>query len=108
MQSGSWKHTTVSRSLKTTANVTNNSVLEEKPMEISRKTIAEIQASLDQHSKDTDDDKLVIAQVEKWMVAGASAVPQQKTLEQRGKFFSALKFSTLEQLLEHANQTAFV
>lgn len=43
-----------------------------------------------------------IAQVEEWMVAGASACPREKTLKQRETYFSNVEFHTISEFLKEA------
>ena len=52
--------------------------------------------------------KLEIAHLDQWTIAGASACPRKKTLEQRDKYFGKLKFSSLEELLRLAERVEFV
>lgn len=61
-----------------------------------------------EHSVDKDTPELEIARVEEWMIAGASACPREKTLRQRAKYFSNVKFSTLVELLQLAKEREFV
>ena len=48
------------------------------------------------------------AQLEEWMLAGASAPPQAKTLRQREKYFSGVEFVGLEELLRRAERVEFL
>ena len=71
-------------------------------MEVAVKTIEEIKTSLAQISEAEEPEKYLISRIEEWMIAGAPAVPQKKTLEQRTTYFSNLQFLTLKQLLRNA------
>ena len=48
------------------------------------------------------------AQVEEMTVLGCLACPKEKTLRQREKYFSAVEFRGLEQLLQCASEMEFV
>jgi hypothetical protein len=45
---------------------------------------------------------LGLAEAEEWTVSGATACPEDKTRRQLVKYFSKIKFSTLEELLIQA------
>ena len=75
---------------------------------MSYKSADDIQRFLEEHADDDDTPELEIARVEEWMIAGASACPQEKTLRQRAKYFGNVKFSTLEELLRVAKERDFV
>ena len=77
-------------------------------MEVTRKPIEEMKASKARHEADGNGEQLVIAQVEEWMIAGASAVPKNQTLKQRTRFFDGVQFSTLQDLLHTASSRAFL
>ena len=49
-----------------------------------------------------------LLQIEEMMVLSCLACPEEKTLRQRQQFFSKMKFSTLEELLKHAEEIDFV
>ena len=66
----------------------------------------QIQRSLIEHEHG-DPDKYVISQVDDWMVSGGCALPRQKTLGQKEKYFSKLNFVTLRELLERAEKMEF-
>lgn len=46
--------------------------------------------------------------MDEWIVTGATACPKDKTLRQREKYFSGIKFSTLEELLQRAEKVEFI
>ena len=48
------------------------------------------------------------AQVEEMSVLGCLACPKEKTLRQREKYFSSVRFRNLEQLLQCASEMDFV
>jgi hypothetical protein len=75
---------------------------------MSYKSANNIERYITEHSDQEDEPGLVIARVEEWMIAGASACPCEKTLRQREKYFSTLKFSTLAELLSIARNKTFV
>lgn len=77
-------------------------------MEITYKTEAEIArgATKDHDGELTREGE--IAQVEEWMLAGASACPREKTLKHREKYFSRVKFHTISELLQEAGNQDFL
>ena len=40
------------------------------------------------------------AEVHEWFGLGAPACPKEKTMEQRNKYFSTIKFSTIREVLD--------
>ncbi|KAL9101301.1 MAG: hypothetical protein Q9187_009260, partial [Circinaria calcarea] len=71
----------------------------------SYKSVEEIEAAC---TNTKDAAELEAAHLDQWTVAGASACPREKTLEQRDKYFGKLKFSSLEELLRLAETVEFV
>ena len=67
----------------------------------------QIQRNLIEHEHGGDPDKYVISQVDDWMVSGGCALPRQKTLGQKEKYFSKLHFVTLRETLERAEKMEF-
>lgn len=67
----------------------------------------QIQRSLIEHENGGDPDKCVISQVDDWSVSGACALPREKTLRQKEKYFSKLNFVTLSEVLERAEKMQF-
>ncbi len=63
-------------------------------------------------SSDTADGELTdvmeIAQLDEWMITGASACPREKTLLQREKYFKNVKFMNLKELLREAEKADFI
>ncbi|KAL4987930.1 MFS general substrate transporter [Aspergillus falconensis] len=49
-----------------------------------------------------------IVEVEQWQVTGATACPREKTLRQREKYFSAVQFMSLEEMLRMAETRGHV
>jgi hypothetical protein len=77
-------------------------------MEVSHKSAESIERYIIDHKNDGDTLELTIAMVEEWMISGASACPREKTLAQRVKYFSNVKFSSLEELLKYSKTVKFV
>lgn len=50
----------------------------------------------------SDPDKQYIASIDEWTVAGAGLVPMDVAEKQRAKFFSNVKFRTIEELIQEA------
>ena len=80
----------------------------DRTMEVSHKTVEEIDTSLSQCKGVDGPEKLVIAQIEQWMVSGASCVPRKKAEEQRVRFFRGMAFSDLASLLKKAQGAHFI
>lgn len=76
----------------------------DRPMPKTFKSAQGVEDFIAEHAGRGDEDthEMIIARVEQWMIAGATAVPREKTLRQRGKFFGKVKFSTLQELLVRA------
>lgn len=68
------------------------------------KSAQEIEDFIAEHVPRGEEDtpEMIIARVEEWMIAGATALPREKTLRQREKYFGEVKFSTLQELLLRA------
>lgn len=68
------------------------------------KSAQEIEDFIAEHVAQDEEDThgMIIARVEQWMIAGATALPREKTLRQREKFFGRVKFATLQELLVRA------
>lgn len=79
-----------------------------RPLPRTSISVEEIQKNLLEHDKAGDAERYQLAQVDEWMVCGGCAVPIEKTLRQREKYFSRVKFSTLQELLERAEKTDFL
>ncbi|KAJ0417361.1 NAD(P)-binding protein [Aspergillus carlsbadensis] len=71
-----------------------------RPFTRTHRTIEEINAAVAAAEKDPSTDPLELAQIEQWEVSGATACPREKTLRQREKYFSGLKFVTIEEMLK--------
>ena len=76
-----------------------------RPMSVSHKSWEEIQHSL---ANPQDFEALELAQVEEMMLMGYLACPKEKTLRQREKYFSNVRFMGLEELLRFAEGVDFV
>lgn len=76
----------------------------DRPMPKTLKSAQEIEDFIAEHVAQDEEDthEMIIARVEQWMIAGATAVPREKTLRQREKFFGRVKFATLQELLVRA------
>ena len=73
------------------------------------KSTSEIQLALEEHGHDeTMSKESEVAQVEEMMVLGCLAVPREKTLRQRGKYFQGVRFRGLEELLSDAEGVEFI
>ena len=55
-----------------------------------------------------DTSERILVDLDEFTSAGASAVPKEKTLRQREKYFGKVEFHTLEALLRYADQVDFV
>ena len=85
-------------------------------MPVTRKSSTEIQLELariaaDNHENNQDeelDEYHERLQVDEMIVLGCLACPKDKTLKQREKFFSGIKFMDLPALLQHATNVDFV
>ncbi|KAF9893451.1 hypothetical protein FE257_010763 [Aspergillus nanangensis] len=71
-----------------------------KPLPTTHRSKKEIQGNLRAREAAGDQDSLILAQVDEWMVAGASECPRAKTLQHRERYFPELHFMTLRELLE--------
>ncbi|CAG8949080.1 hypothetical protein HYFRA_00002209 [Hymenoscyphus fraxineus] len=73
----------------------------DRPLEITFKTTDEIKRNV---VKGLDDGELTreaeIAQVDEWMIAGATACPRELTLKQRQAYFSKVRFHTIGEFIE--------
>ncbi|MCJ1350965.1 MAG: hypothetical protein MMC33_000947 [Icmadophila ericetorum] len=58
------------------------------------------------HPKDSFE--YMIACNDQWSITGGAALPQEKTLRQRTKYFSNMKFSTLEEVLRRSQKADFI
>ena len=67
----------------------------------------QVQRNLIEHQNGGDPDKYVISQIDDWMVSGGCALPRQKTLRQKEKYFGKLNFVTLSEMLERAEKEQF-
>lgn len=76
----------------------------DRPMPKTFKSAQEIEDSIAEHVARGEEDtpEVIIARVEEWMIAGATALPRDKTLRQRKKYFGKVKFSALQELLLRA------
>ena len=45
---------------------------------------------------------------DEFSIDGATACPEEKTLKQREKYFSGMKFSSIKQVLERAEKVDFL
>jgi hypothetical protein len=73
-------------------------------MEITYKAVAEFESTTSEGHGSGLSREEEIAQVDEWIVAGASACPREKTLRQRSTYFSNLKFHTISELLQEAGK----
>ncbi|CAG8981049.1 hypothetical protein HYALB_00008203 [Hymenoscyphus albidus] len=73
----------------------------DRPLEITFKTTEEIQRNV---ATGLEDGELTreaeIAQVDEWMIAGATACPRELTLKQRQTYFSTVRFHTIGEFIE--------
>ncbi|MCJ1281405.1 hypothetical protein MMC26_000724 [Xylographa opegraphella] len=79
-----------------------------RPLKKSYRSVKKIEDSITACIHNEDTIGLGLAHLEQWTIAGASACPQERTLEQRDKYFSKLEFSTLEELLKLAETVDLV
>lgn len=68
------------------------------------KSAQEVESFIAEHAAPGEEDthEMIIARVDQWMIAGATALPREKTIRQREKYFGKVKFSTLQELLVRA------
>ncbi len=78
-----------------------------RPLPRTNISLEQIQRNLIEHENGGDPDKYVISQVDDWSVSGACALPREKTLRQKEKYFSKLDFVTLSEVLERAERMQF-
>lgn len=76
----------------------------DRPMPKTFRSAQEIKDFITEHVPRGEEDtpEMIIARVEEWMIAGATALPREKTLRQREKYFGKVKFSALQELLLRA------
>lgn len=76
----------------------------DRPLPKTIKSVQEIEDFIAEHAPLCGEDtpEMIIARVDQWMIAGATALPREKTLRQREKYFGKVKFSTLQELLLRA------
>ena len=79
-----------------------------RPLEKLYRSVEEVERTVAAYAGREDAVELENAHRDLWMLAGASACPREKTLEQQEKYFGKLKFSTLEELLELAKRVEFI
>lgn len=79
----------------------------DRPMPKTFKSAQEIEDFIAEHVPRGEEDtpQMIIARVEEWMIAGATALPREKTLRQRKKYFGKVKFSALQELLVRAKDS---
>lgn len=79
----------------------------DRPMPKTFKSAQEIEDFIAEHVPRGEEDtpEMIIARVEEWMIAGATALPREKTLRQRKKYFGKVKFSALQELLLRAKDS---
>ena len=71
-------------------------------MPVTHKSLGDI----DQYSRGTFE--YMVACNEHWSDIGGAALPKEKALRQRAKYFSSIKFSNLEEVLRRAQKEAFI
>lgn len=76
----------------------------DRPMSKTFKSAQEIEDFIAKYAPRGEEDtpEMIIARVEQWMIAGATALPREKTLQQRERYFGKVKFSALHELLLRA------
>ncbi|KAL4914578.1 hypothetical protein BDW62DRAFT_219992 [Aspergillus aurantiobrunneus] len=67
-----------------------------------------IAASIEKYEKTGENDSEYVPEIEEWTVTGATACPREKTLRQYEKYFSSLRFLTIEEMLEKAEAEGHV
>lgn len=79
----------------------------DRPMPKTFKAAQEIENFIAENVTRSEEDtpEMIIARVEEWMIAGATALPREKTLRQRKKYFGKVKFSALQELLLRAKDS---
>ncbi|KAL4819737.1 NAD(P)-binding protein [Aspergillus spinulosporus] len=80
-----------------------------------RRTLTEIHRSAEDIASDIreyesqpDVEDVGVVEVEQWTITGATACPKEKTLRQREKYFSAVNFMSLEEMLRLAESQGHV
>ena len=73
------------------------------------RSTAEIERTLIKYANEKElSDAGEASQVDEMIITGCLSCPREKTLRQRKDYFSNLKFSTLDELLRHAELVDFV
>ena len=67
-----------------------------------------IEADMVKYANDPSSHILVKAYMDEWNYSGASAVPLDKVLDQRSRFFNGVHFRTIEELLNDAEKLEIV
>jgi len=75
-----------------------------RPFSRSYRSSSDIKNSLEKYQDGTDPLALELAEIEDWTISGATACPEEKTRQEYRKYFSAIRFQTLEELLKQAER----
>ncbi|KAI9698125.1 MAG: hypothetical protein M1836_004127 [Candelina mexicana] len=74
-----------------------------RPFSRRQRTKSDIQKSLQEHKdKGDESEELALAEGEEWQISGATACPEEKTRQQREKYFTKVRFLSIEELLKKA------
>lgn len=73
----------------------------DRPFKRSYRSLEDIAASMAEYDTNPGPQS-DIAELEKWTVTGATACPKDTTLRQREKYFSGIRFLTVEEMLRKA------
>jgi hypothetical protein len=68
----------------------------------------EIASDIREYESQPDVEDVGVIEVEQWTITGATACPKEKTLRQREKYFSAVHFMSLEEMLSLAESQGHV
>ncbi|KAL3431968.1 hypothetical protein BDV09DRAFT_198241 [Aspergillus tetrazonus] len=68
----------------------------------------EIASDIREYESQPDVEDVGVVEVEHWTITGATACPKEKTLRQREKYFSAVHFMSLEEMLSLAESQGHV
>lgn len=81
----------------------------DRPLPRTEKPWSEIQKVLEAHAEEEElAEEAELAQVDEMMVMSCMAVPKEKTLRQRAKFFAGIGFRGLQHLLQDAQGVDFI
>ncbi|KAL4904294.1 major facilitator superfamily domain-containing protein [Aspergillus multicolor] len=80
----------------------------DRPFKRGTRSIDAINADLRAYESQTEIEDVGLVEVEQWQVTGATVCPKEKTLRQREKYFSNVKFMSVEEMLKVAEKEGHV